>query len=89
MLPVAATSSTAATLAGIGGDAFALFYSAKDQKVHCLQGNGAAPAGLSLAAVRAAGIPGKELPPHSPLAVSVPGGCRPHLKKRRHQRHPT
>jgi gamma-glutamyltranspeptidase/glutathione hydrolase len=45
----------AVALAGIGGDAFALFYSARQRQVHCLQGNGAAPAGLSLEAVRAAG----------------------------------
>jgi gamma-glutamyltranspeptidase/glutathione hydrolase len=45
----------AATCAGIGGDVFALFYSAQQRKVHCLQGNGAAPAGLSIDAVRAAG----------------------------------
>ncbi|KAF8057757.1 ywrD [Scenedesmus sp. PABB004] len=60
---------------GLGGDAFALFYRAADRRVLCLQGSGAAPAGLSLAAVRAAGVAGPELPHRSPLCVSVPGAA--------------
>jgi gamma-glutamyltranspeptidase/glutathione hydrolase len=43
---------------GLGGDAFALFYDAKARRVRCLAGNGAAPAGLTLEAVRAAGVTG-------------------------------
>ncbi|KAF6255728.1 gamma-glutamyltranspeptidase [Scenedesmus sp. NREL 46B-D3] len=71
----AALSVTEPCCTGIGGDAFALFYSAEQRKVHCLQGNGAAPAGLSLEAVRAAGITGSELPPRHALTVSVPGAA--------------
>lgn len=37
------------------------------------QGCGAAPAGLSLASVAAAGVTGTELPVHSALCVTVPG----------------
>lgn len=59
--------------AGVGGDAFALFYDAKQKKVHCMQGNGAAPAGLSMEAVRAAGITGPELPHRHAMTVAVPG----------------
>eukprot|EP00879_Flechtneria_rotunda_P004254 GHRR01004503.1.p1 GENE.GHRR01004503.1~~GHRR01004503.1.p1 ORF type:complete len:608 (+),score=203.40 GHRR01004503.1:170-1993(+) len=58
---------------GAGGDAFALYYSAADHSVSCLQGNGASPAALTLECVKAAGITGNELPPHSALTVSVPG----------------
>uniref|UniRef100_A0A383V5K4 Gamma-glutamyltransferase n=1 Tax=Tetradesmus obliquus TaxID=3088 RepID=A0A383V5K4_TETOB len=71
----AALSVTEPCCTGIGGDAFALYYSAQQRKVHCLQGNGAAPAGLSLEAVRAAGITGSELPPRHALTVSVPGAA--------------
>ncbi len=38
-------------------------------------GNGAAPAGLTLEAIRAAGITGSELPPSSALSVTVPGAA--------------
>lgn len=60
---------------GLGGDAFALFYDAKARRVRCLAGNGAAPAGLSLNAVRAAGVEGHELPLFSALTVTVPGAA--------------
>eukprot|EP00878_Enallax_costatus_P014464 GHUV01015128.1.p1 GENE.GHUV01015128.1~~GHUV01015128.1.p1 ORF type:complete len:652 (+),score=151.84 GHUV01015128.1:282-1958(+) len=60
---------------GIGGDAFGLFYCSKRRQVLCLQGNGRSPAGLTLEAVRAAGVTGNELPTRSPLTVSVPGAA--------------
>lgn len=59
---------------GIGGDAFALFYDAASKRVACLQGNGASPAGLTLQAVRAAGVTGLELPPRRCGSCS---GARP------------
>jgi hypothetical protein len=61
---------------GLGGDAFALFFDAKSKKVLGLAGNGAAPAGLSLEAVRAKGVQGGELPMFSALTVTVPGAAR-------------
>ncbi|KAI8475092.1 MAG: gamma-glutamyltranspeptidase [Monoraphidium minutum] len=61
---------------GLGGDAFALFYDAKAKAVRGLAGNGAAPAGLTLDAVRAAGVAGGELPLFSALTVMVPGAAR-------------
>ncbi|GBF97860.1 gamma-glutamyltranspeptidase [Raphidocelis subcapitata] len=60
---------------GLGGDAFALFYDAAEKKVKCLAGNGAAPAGLTLDAVRAAGVEGSEMPLSSALTVTVPGAA--------------
>jgi gamma-glutamyltranspeptidase / glutathione hydrolase len=38
--------------AGIGGDAFALFWDAKAAKMRCMMGNGRSPAGLTMEAVR-------------------------------------
>jgi hypothetical protein len=43
--------------------------------VRCLLGNGAAPGGLTLERIRAAGIGGSELPPNSALSVTVPGAA--------------
>lgn len=59
---------------GMGGDAFALYYDAASRKVHCMQGNGASPAALTLDYVRTtARIQGTELPTLSALTVAVPG----------------
>jgi gamma-glutamyltranspeptidase len=73
----AATHQTrrAALQTGLGGDAFALFYDAAERKVKCLAGNGAAPAGLTLEAIRAAGVAGTEMPLSSALTVTVPGAA--------------
>lgn len=64
---------------GIGGDAFSLYYdaSATGDKVSCMQGNGAAPAGFTLEYLRSRGI-GLDLAPldaHSSLTVTVPGAA--------------
>lgn len=40
-----------------------------------MQGNGKSPAGLTLECVRSKGINGHEMPPFSPLTVSVPGAA--------------
>jgi hypothetical protein len=61
--------------AGLGGDAFLLYYEAASKKVHCLLGAGKAPAGLTLDVVRGAGISGPYIPQGSPLAVTVPGAA--------------
>lgn len=64
---------------GIGGDAFSLYYDASStgDKVSCMQGNGAAPAGFTLDYLRSRGI-AVDLAPldaHSPLTVTVPGAA--------------
>lgn len=51
--PLTHSYTTHVSYAGLGGDAFALFYDAKTKSVRGLAGNGAAPAGLTLDAVRA------------------------------------
>lgn len=61
---------------GIGGDAFCLFYSAKDQTVRALNGSGRSPRAIKLETVLAnlpQGTP--TLPPTSAHAVTVPGAC--------------
>jgi gamma-glutamyltranspeptidase/glutathione hydrolase len=65
---------------GLGGDAFALYYEASSQQVHCLMGNGAAPEGLSFEHLDSVGIgikPGQQpMDLHSGLTVTVPGAAR-------------
>jgi len=62
---------------GLGGDVFALYYTASTRSVTALLGAGPSPAGLTLAAAAAAaGADGDHpLPPASPLAVTVPGAA--------------
>eukprot|EP00603_Paraphysomonas_imperforata_P001406 CAMPEP_0114438612 /NCGR_PEP_ID=MMETSP0103-20121206/14716_1 /TAXON_ID=37642 ORGANISM="Paraphysomonas imperforata, Strain PA2" /NCGR_SAMPLE_ID=MMETSP0103 /ASSEMBLY_ACC=CAM_ASM_000201 /LENGTH=117 /DNA_ID=CAMNT_0001609235 /DNA_START=24 /DNA_END=373 /DNA_ORIENTATION=+ len=45
---------------GLGGDAFALYYEASSQQVHCMMGNGAAPEGLTFDHLDSVGIGIKE-----------------------------
>jgi len=77
---VDAAASAAAVLAvtepcscGLGGDAFALCFRAKDGSVTALNGSGRAPARLSIDAVRRDGIAGDHLPARHAHAVTVPG----------------
>ncbi|MEE9198893.1 MAG: gamma-glutamyltransferase [Dehalococcoidia bacterium] len=56
---------------GIGGDMFALVWSAKKRKVYALNGSGRAPRSASLEELRRRGL--TEIPQTSPYAVSVPG----------------
>ncbi len=60
------------TSCGPGGDLFALVWSARDGRLHGLNASGRAPAGLTIARVRAAGV-GDRLPDYGPLTVTVPG----------------
>jgi len=56
---------------GIGGDIFAIVWSAKDQKLYGLNGSGRAPQSLSIDYFMDKGM--KYVPLYGPLPVSVPG----------------
>ena len=70
----AALNVTEPSSTGIGGDMFALYYSANTQKVTALNGSGRAPAALSLDRLKREGFSG-ELPPFHAHTVTVPGAC--------------
>ncbi|QSX40199.1 gamma-glutamyltransferase [Shewanella cyperi] len=59
------------TGAGIGGDLFAIVWSAKDKKLYGLNGSGRSPKSLTLQMLKDKGL--DYLPPYGPLPVSVPG----------------
>ena len=56
------------TMTGIGGDLFALFWTARDNSIRALNASGRAPAAASLESVRKHGVP-----THGALSISVPG----------------
>src|SRR6266511_3317295 len=56
---------------GIGGDLFALVYSAKDKKIHGLNASGRAPAAATVEEFRKRGL--QKIPLRGELSVSVPG----------------
>jgi gamma-glutamyltranspeptidase / glutathione hydrolase len=60
---------------GIGGDLFAIVYSAKDNKLHGLNGSGRSPLGLSYDQMKAelAKLHRETVPPTGMLPISVPG----------------
>src|SRR3954469_9876969 len=60
---------------GIGGDLFAIVYSAKENKLYGLNGSGRSPVGLSYDAMKAelAKLNRKSIPPTGMLPISVPG----------------
>lgn len=58
-------------MTGIGGDAFFLYYSAKDAKLYALNASGRSPRAATLEAYRARGH--EEMPAVGGLAVTVPG----------------
>jgi gamma-glutamyltranspeptidase/glutathione hydrolase len=70
----AALNVTEPTSTGIGGDMFALFYSAETQRVTALNGSGRAPAALTLDRLKKEGF-SAELPPFHVHTVTVPGAC--------------
>jgi gamma-glutamyltranspeptidase/glutathione hydrolase len=57
---------------GVGGDAFALFYSVKDKAIKALDASGRSPYGASLEFCRKSGF--KEMPQRGIHSVTVPGG---------------
>src|SRR5688572_10642348 len=56
---------------GLGGDAFALIYDARDGRVRALNASGQAPAAATLESFHARGL--AAIPHQSPLAWTVPG----------------
>ncbi|RPE80064.1 gamma-glutamyltransferase [Vulcaniibacterium tengchongense] len=56
---------------GIGGDLFAIVWDPKTRKLYGYNGSGRSPKSLTLAEFRKRGL--KEVPPHGPLPVTVPG----------------
>ena len=60
---------------GIGGDLFAIVYSAKDKKLYGINGSGRSPLGLSYDAMKSelAKLHNETIPPRGMLPISVPG----------------
>ena len=59
------------TGSGVGGDLFAIVWSAKDKRLYGLNASGRSPQSLTLEKIQALNL--KYLPPYGPLPVSVPG----------------
>jgi len=71
----AALNVTEPTSTGIGGDMFALYYSADTGRVTALNGSGRAPAALTLDRLKREGLLADALPPFHAHTVTVPGAC--------------
>ena len=56
---------------GIGGDLFAIVWSAKDKKLYGLNASGPAPQTISIEVLKEKGL--DMIPPYGPLPVTVPG----------------
>jgi len=65
---------TEAASTGIGGDCFALYYTAASRQITALNGSGCAPAALTAADLRRQGW--TSIPPRHAHAVTVPGAAR-------------
>src|SRR5215212_11131526 len=72
----AALNVTEPSSTGIGGDMFALYYSADTKRVTALNGSGRAPAALSLDRLKKEGFSARQgVPPFHAHTVTVPGAC--------------
>src|SRR5207248_10890337 len=60
---------------GVGGDLFAIVYSAKENKLYGINGSGRSPLGLSYdqMKVELAKLHRETIPPHGMLPINVPG----------------
>jgi gamma-glutamyltranspeptidase/glutathione hydrolase len=60
---------------GVGGDLFAIVYSAKENKLYGINGSGRSPPGLSYDAMKSelAKLHSETIPPRGMLPISVPG----------------
>jgi gamma-glutamyltranspeptidase/glutathione hydrolase len=70
----AALNATEPTSTGIGGDMFALYFSADTKQVTALNGSGRAPAALTLDRLKKDGF-STDLSPFHAHTVTVPGAC--------------
>lgn len=70
----AALAVTEPCSTGLGGDAFALYFSAADHSIHALNGSGRAARALSIERLQQEGWQ-DALPPRHPYTVTVPGAC--------------
>src|SRR5574338_1155959 len=70
----AALNVTEPSSTGIGGDMFALYFSADTHRVTALNGSGRAPVGLTLDRLKQDGL-ADGLPPFHAHTITVPGAC--------------
>jgi gamma-glutamyltranspeptidase / glutathione hydrolase len=72
----AALNVTEPSSTGIGGDMFALYYSADTQRITALNGSGRAPASLTLDRLKREGFSARQgVPRFHAHTVTVPGAC--------------